>query len=201
MVVNRFSLPNANSVILAQSGAGKSYTAKLEILRSFAQGCQIIVIDPENEYQKLCQSLGGNYYKVDQSSQLKLNPLSLKLKSASSLQPKLAFVMQILKVMLGSLKPSQLATLDQALFKIYLKNPSPQLDDLYQYLQKQKHFKLAQLLRPYIEGHLSNLFGKDQIDLQSQLTVFGLKDLNFQLRPLLIIIIANLVYQEVLENP
>lgn len=77
MILDRFSLHNANSITFAQSGAGKSYTTKVEILRQLMQGTRVIVIDPEREYKRLTESVGGTYIKLSAKSKQKINPFDL----------------------------------------------------------------------------------------------------------------------------
>src|SRR5260221_2141452 len=83
VIVDRFSLNNANSIVFAQSGSGKSYTAKVEILRQLMQGTRVIVIDPEREYQQLAASVNGTYIKLSAKSKEKINPFDFSLSSSS----------------------------------------------------------------------------------------------------------------------
>jgi conjugal transfer ATP-binding protein TraC len=77
VIFDRFSLENANMVVFAKSGAGKSFTVKLEALRSMMVGADIVIIDPENEYQKLCDAVGGSYIRLSLSSDTRINPFDL----------------------------------------------------------------------------------------------------------------------------
>jgi len=72
VIVDRFSLNNANAIIFAQSGSGKSYTAKVEILRQLMQGTRVIVIDPEREYKQLTKSVKGTYIRLSATSKEKI---------------------------------------------------------------------------------------------------------------------------------
>jgi type IV secretory pathway VirB4 component len=83
VILDRFSLPNANSILFAQSGAGKSYTAKVEILRHLMQGTKVIVIDPEREYKRLAESVGGTNIKLSVHSKEKINPFDLEVNAFS----------------------------------------------------------------------------------------------------------------------
>ena len=74
VILDRFSLNNGNSIIFAQSGSGKSYTAKVEILRQLMQGTKVIVVDPEREYKQLSESVNGSYIKISAKSKEKINP-------------------------------------------------------------------------------------------------------------------------------
>ena len=77
VIFDRFSLENANMVVFAKSGAGKSFTVKLEALRSMMVGSEILIIDPENEYQKLCDAVGGTYIRLSLNSDVRINPFDL----------------------------------------------------------------------------------------------------------------------------
>ena len=77
VIFDRFSLENGNSVVFAKSGAGKSFTVKLEALRSMMFGTEIFIIDPENEYQKMCEAVGGAYVRLSLNSATRINPFDL----------------------------------------------------------------------------------------------------------------------------
>ena len=77
IIFDRFSLENYNMTVFAKSGSGKSFTVKLEALRSMMMGTDILIIDPENEYQKLCEAVGGSYIRLSLSSDTRINPFDL----------------------------------------------------------------------------------------------------------------------------
>lgn len=141
IIFDRFSLENANMVVFAKSGAGKSFTVKLEALRSMMMGADILIIDPENEYQKLCEAVGGSYIRLSLSSDTRINPFDLPrvvdsddVKSGDdtdALRANLITLHGLLRQMLGSsqvssdgtvvniLTPSEEADLDQAMIDTY----------------------------------------------------------------------------------
>jgi len=175
IIFDRFSLENANSVIFAKSGAGKSYAVKLEILRSLMVGTDVIVIDPENEYQELCDVVGGTYLKVSLNSEQRINPFDLPLalkdvetKPGDLLRSNIITLHGLLNLMLGNLSPQEEGLLDKALIDVYaLKgitmetpNPSdfpvPTMEDLYDILSSMTGAEdMAQRLQKFTSGTFS----------------------------------------------
>ena len=205
VMIDRFALPNANSVIFAQSGAGKSYTMKLELLRHFLKGVKVIVIDPENEYQSLCEALDGNYLEISRDSKKTLNPLQIgdgQELPAKVLKEKLPAVMQIIELMAEGLNADQKASLDKALLKTYKKKSQPLLADLQKALKKEKQDQLCSRLEKFVSGSLSEMFANPtNISLDNPLTVFNIQHVDESLRPLVMMIIANFVNEQVLNKP
>ncbi|HVI68829.1 MAG TPA: DUF87 domain-containing protein [Magnetospirillaceae bacterium] len=137
VIFDRFSLENANMVVFAKSGAGKSFTVKLEALRSMMMGAEIIIIDPENEYQRLCEAVGGSYIHLSLNSETRINPFDLPRviendEAQDALRANLITLHGLLRLMLGgatqmaaggiqlpALNPAEEADLDQALIDTY----------------------------------------------------------------------------------
>ena len=148
IIFDRFSLENANSVVFAKSGAGKSYMVKLEAVRYLMFGTQVIIIDPEHEYLKLCQAVGGDYVDFSSNSAVNINPFELSSiaeEGENELGRKILTLTGFLKLVLGQLDASQSAILDRALVTTYrLKGitqdpktqhlPPPLMEDLYKVL-------------------------------------------------------------------
>lgn len=161
VIFDRYSLENANMVVFAKSGAGKSFTVKLEALRTMMMGADIIIIDPENEYQKLAEAVGGSYIHLSLNSDTRVNPFDLPRvtdsddgENSDALRANLVTLHGLLRLMLGSgqvaasgeivnvLAPSEEADLDQALIDTYARvgitsdplthnSPPPVMADLY----------------------------------------------------------------------
>ena len=161
VIFDRYSLENANMVVFAKSGAGKSFTVKLEALRTMMMGADIIIIDPENEYQKLAEAVGGSYIHLSLNSDTRVNPFDLPRvtdaddgETSDALRANLVTLHGLLRLMLGSgqvaasgeivnvLAPSEEADLDQALIDTYARvgitsdplthnSPPPVMADLY----------------------------------------------------------------------
>jgi len=142
VIFDRFSLENSNSVVFAKSGAGKSFTVKLEALRSMMFGTEIIIIDPENEYQKMCDAVGGAYIRLSLNSETRINPFDLPQvvdaeEADNPLRSNLITLHGLLRLMMGgasaqiqaqggaavmpALSPAEEADLDAALIETYAK--------------------------------------------------------------------------------
>src|SRR5581483_4830281 len=122
VIVDRFSLNNANSIIFAQSGSGKSYTAKVEILRQLMQGTKVIVIDPEREYQQLAKSVNGTYIKLSAKSKEKINPFDFLVSSytdENDLSEHIQDLTEIISLMVGGLDAEEKAVVDKAIIQTY----------------------------------------------------------------------------------
>ncbi|MGL5831141.1 MAG: VirB4 family type IV secretion system protein, partial [Candidatus Altimarinota bacterium] len=218
IIFDRFSLPNANSVVFAISGAGKSYTVKLEILRYLMLGVDVIVIDPENEYEALTQTVGGSYLKLSLTSDRRINPFDLpsplkdeELQPGDLLRSNIITLQGLLKIMLGGVTPTEEGIIDKALNDVYalkgitmeVQDPSkmavPTMEDLFSLLQgMQGAESLAQRLEKYIRGTYAGIFNKPtNLDLKSGLMVFSIRDLDDSLRPIAMYIILNYIWNEV----
>lgn len=218
VIVDRFSLHNANSITFAQSGSGKSYAAKVEILRQLIQKTKVIVIDPEREYQQLCGSLGGTYIKLSAKSLEKINPFDFSLKShtnENSLSEHIQDLTEVISLMVEGLSPQEKASLDKAIIKTYKEfgytlkgkyqqtgTTYPLLKDLYRTLKEEKQSSLATRLEKFVKGSLSTVFdSQTNIELNNRLVVFDIKDLPESLRQIMMIILANFVYNQVKSEP
>lgn len=206
VILDRFSLHNANSIVFAQSGSGKSYAMKVEILRQLMQGTRVIVIDPEREYKQLAESVDGTYIKLSAQSQQKLNPFDLATTqhSASDLSEHAQDLMEVLSLMVEGLSPREKSALDKAILRIYAKtkHEPPLLEDLYSELKDLGQLKLRERLEKYISGSLANVFNaQTNIKLDNRLVVFDIKDLPESLRQIMMMIISNFVQNQVKALP
>jgi len=190
VIFDRFSLENANMVVFAKSGAGKSFTVKLEALRSMMMGTEIIIIDPENEYQRLCDAVGGAYISLSLNSATRINPFDLPKaiesdEAEDALRANLITLHGLLRLMMGgaqlmpngmtlpALSPAEEADLDQALIDTYARagitsdplthnSPPPTINDLYETLLHMGGSgpQLAQRLRKYTSGTFAGIFSQ-----------------------------------------
>ncbi len=218
ILFDRFSLENANSVIFAKSGAGKSYLVKLEALRSLMFGVEIIVIDPEQEYLALAQAVGGEYINFSASSPVKINPFDLSARltaGENELGRKILSLTTFLKLVLGNLTSQEAAILDRALKQTYqlkgitddpktqINPPSgmPLMEDLYKVLigmEEAQAMELSARLERFIKGSLTGIFSaQSNLDLKNSFTVFSVRDLPDQLRPLAIHMILDYVWTKI----
>jgi len=212
VIFDRFSMPNYNSVVFATAGAGKSYLIKLEALRSLMMGTEIIVIDPENEYRELCESVGGQYIAFGYGEDSKINPFDLTLaeeEGENGLNTKMLSLHKLFKVMLGQLDPLEESLLDRALVDAYkmkgitpdpaTQNREPPLiEDLYKSLigmEDEKAKNIAARLEKYIRGSFAGIFNqKTTVNLNNKFVVFGIKNLEDVLRPVAMQIILDYVW-------
>jgi type IV secretory pathway VirB4 component len=218
VILDRFSLPNANSILFAQSGAGKSYTAKVEILRNLMRGTKVIVIDPEREYRQLAESVKGTYVKLSVHSKEKINPFDLSLNAfteSDSFADHIQSLTEIISLMADGLSAEEKSVVDQAILKTYkkagwsldkkrLRNSTkyPRLKDFYVSLKASKQTKLCHRLEKYINGSLANVFSEQtNIKLDNRLVVFDTKDLPESLREIMHLVVAQFVQNQVKGNP
>lgn len=206
VILDRFSLHNANSIVFAQSGAGKSYTTKVEILRQLMQGTKVIVIDPEREYKRLSESVGGTYVKLSARSKQKINPfdLAVSFQAADDLSEHTQDLTEIISLMAEGLSVREKAAVDKAILRVYkkAKGRMPLLEDLYAELQALGQLKLCERLEKYISGSLANVFNEQtNIELANRLVIFDIKDLPESLRQIMMLIIANFVKHQVMTRP
>lgn len=218
IIFDRFSLENANSVVFAKSGAGKSYAVKLEVLRSLMFGVDVIIIDPENEYEALCDTVGGSYLRVSLNADRRINPFDLPsplkdeiVQPGDLLRANIITLHGLLKIMLGGVTPQEEAMLDKALTDVYalrgitmeIEDPSsfppPTMEDLYDILTSMEGARnLATRLAKYTSGTYAGIFNKPtNIDLTSGLVVFSIRDLEDALRPIAMYILLNFIWNRV----
>ena len=216
ILFDRFSLQNANMVVFATSGAGKSYAVKLEILRTMMMGVDVIAIDPEMEYKHLCDAVGGTYINISLSSESKVNPFNLPrpvgqdISTADIIRGAVITVKGLLRIMLGGLTTTQDSLIDRALIETYAKKDitgdadlrtvePPIMQDLEEILEGMEGSEeLVLKLKKFTEGTFSGLFNSPtNVDMKNQLVVFSVRDLEDELRPLAIYAIVNYIWNVV----
>jgi hypothetical protein len=218
IIFDRFSLENANSTVFAKSGAGKSYAIKLEILRSLMFGTDVIVIDPENEYRALCDTVGGTYLNVSLNSDRRINPFDLptplegeELKPGDLLRSSVINLTGLMRLMLGKITPQEEGILDKALIDTYStkgitmdvldpsKFPVPTMVDFYNVLSAMDGAAdMAQRISKFVSGTYAGVFNKEtNVTLDTGLMVFSVRDLEDELRPIAMYIILNYIWNRV----
>jgi hypothetical protein len=218
VIFDRFDLPNANANLFAISGAGKSFTVKLEILRSLMMGTEVLVIDPENEYGDLCRAVSGSFIPLSLQSAFRVNPFDLprairgeEAETGEILRAAVINLHGLFKLMLGTLTPSEDGILDKAILDTYalkgitlqteapgLLEP-PTLGDLVDVLLTTEGGEsMANVLQKYTVGSFAGLFDqKTNVELDKQMVVFQIRDLEDQLRPIAIFIVLNFLWNRV----
>ena len=217
ILFDRFKMENANMVVFAKSGGGKSYTVKLEIFRSLMVGTHIIVIDPENEYKYLCETVGGAFIKMSLNSSYHLNPFDLPRIGEDEdpedvLRSNIASLIGLLHIMLGAVTPEEDSILDLAIretyamrdvtvqsnFKTFEASSFPTMSDLYSVIRNSEGGdSIARRMEKYTEGIFAGVLNHTtNIQISNQLVVFNIRDLEDQLRPIAMYTILHFIWNE-----
>lgn len=215
ILFDRFSLENANMVIFAKSGAGKSYTVKLEILRSMMFGTEIIVIDPEQEYRYLAEAVGGAYLQIAIASDHRINPFDLPElgedeNPESVLRENITRLLGLISLMVDGLSAEEQSIVDSALWETYAlkditrgarwsKPEVPTLQDFYNITKDMDGGKnVAVRLQRFVEGTFAGVFNRaTNIDLDQQLIVFNIRDMEEELRPIAMYVVLGYIWNRI----
>lgn len=215
ILFDRFSLQNANAVIFATSGAGKSYTVKLEVLRSLMLGTEVIIIDPEMEYKHLSDAVGGTYINISLSSDAKVNIFDLprpigEVKVEDIIRSAVITVKGLMRIMFGDITPQEDSIIDRALLETYAKKDivpgvdlstveAPIMQDFQEVLEGMTGTEnLIIKLRKYTEGTFAGLLNSaTTVEMDNLLVSFSVRDLEDELRPLAVYTIVNHIWNVV----
>ena len=217
ILFDRFSLENANSVIFAKSGSGKSYGIKLEILRSMMLGIDGIVVDPENEFKTLAESTGGSFLNISLSSPYHLNPFDLPdpredENPADIIRSNAINIVGLIRILLGGLNPEEDAIIDRALTEVYAaKDITPETDpklwaertplmqDLEAVLEGMDGTdSLVRRIRKFTQGTYAEFFNQPtNVSMDKPLVVFGIRDMENELRSAAMYIIMHYIWNKV----
>lgn len=217
VLFDRFSLENANFVIFAKSGSGKSFAVKLEILRYLMLGTDSVVVDPENEYKALSESVGGSFINISLGSPNHINPFDLPdvregEKPEDVLRNNTINLVGLMRVMLGGLTPEEDAIMDRAITETYAarditteSDPStwsqkiPQIEELESVLGGMEGTEsLIKRLRKFTKGTYAQFFNQQtNISMDKSLVVFGIRDMEDELRPMAMFIIMRYIWNKV----
>lgn len=216
ILFDRFSLQNANTVVFATSGAGKSYAIKLEVLRSLMLGTDVMIIDPEFEYKYLSDAVGGTYINLSLSSENKINPFDLPRsiggdsKAGDIIRSAVITVKGLIRLMLGDMTHEEDSIVDRALLETYAKKDitadsdlseiePPIMQDFQDILEGMEGGgSLALRLRKYTEGTFSGLFNSPtNVEMDNNLVCFSVRDLEDELRPIAIYMVVNYIWNVV----
>jgi type IV secretory pathway VirB4 component len=218
ILFDRFSLENYNSVIFAKSGSGKSYATKLEILRSLMFDTDVIVIDPEREYEYLAEAVGGRYFNISLSSEHHINPFDLPFPRedeapADVLRSHIINLVGLFRLMLGGLTPEEDAIIDSAITETYalkditpgsdfINKPAPLLSDLELVLVGMEGGEsLAQRLLKYTRGTWAGFINKPtNVDINKKFVVFSVRDMEDELKPVAMHIVMHHTWNAIRRN-
>ncbi|HYE59903.1 MAG TPA: DUF87 domain-containing protein, partial [Candidatus Kapabacteria bacterium] len=213
IIFDRFSLQNANMVVFATSGAGKSYAVKLEVLRSLMLGTDVIIIDPEMEYDHLCEAVGGTYINISLASESKVNPFDLprpvgqQVSTEDIIRSAVITLKGLVRIMFGTLTAQEDSIVDRALLETFAKKDitassdlstveAPIMQDFLDVLEGMDGAQTLVLkLRKYTEGTFAGLFNSPtNVNMNNQLVVFSVRDLEDELRPMAIYTLVNYIW-------
>jgi len=218
VLFDRFSLENYNSVTFAKSGSGKSYATKLEIVRSLMFDTDVIVIDPEREYEFLADAVGGRYFNISLTSEHHINPFDLPFpredeSAADILRSNIINLVGLFRIMLGGLTPEEDSIMDSAISETYaLKDinadtdfsnkPAPLLSDLELVLAGMEGGEsLAQRLLKYTQGTWAGFLNKPtNVDINKKFVVFSVRDMEDELKPVAMYIVMHHIWNVVRRN-
>ena len=218
ILFDRFSLENYNSVTFAKSGSGKSYATKLEIIRTMMFDTDVIVIDPEREYEYLAEAVGGRYFNISLSSQHHINPFDLPLPGqdetgADILRQNTIELVGMFRIMLGGLSPEEDSLIDRAITETYaMKDITPDSDFTTIEPPLLSDFELVlsgidgsesviARLRKYTEGTWKNFINQPtNVDINRKFVVFSVRDMEDDLKPVAMYIVTHFIWNAVRKN-
>jgi type IV secretory pathway VirB4 component len=218
VIFDRFSLENYNSVTFAKSGSGKSYATKLEILRTLMFDAEVIVIDPEREYEYLSEAIGGRYFNISLSSEHHINPFDLPLPTDDEtpedvLRSNTIQLVGMFRIMLGGLTPEEDAIIDKAVTETYaLKDITaesdfssiepPLLSDFEMVLSGiEGSDSIITRLAKYTRGSWKNFINQPtNVDINKRFIVFSVRDMEDDLKPVAMYIVTHFIWNAVRKN-
>lgn len=215
ILFDRFSMENYNSVVFAKAGAGKSYSTKLEVLRTLMFDTEVIIIDPEKEYEYLAEATGGRYFNISLNSMHHINPFDLPPvredeAPADVLRSNTIALVGLFRLMLGGLSVEEDSIMDRAITETYAArditpetdfsgaNP-PLLSDLELVLAGMEGGEsLAQRLAKYTKGTWAGFINQPtNVDINKKLVVFSIRDMEDELRPIGMYLITHFIWNAV----
>lgn len=221
VLFDRFEMENANMVVFAKSGAGKSYAVKLEVLRSMMMGTRVIIIDPENEYKHVSDTVSGAFIKLSLNSKARINPFGLPRINENEdpidiFRNQIAVLIGLLHIMLGSVTPEEDTLLERGIREAYAvrditeqstfdtikPGDYPTMSDLHEILESMDGAdSMAKRLEKYTEGIFAGFINKPtNVRIDSQLIVFNIRDLEDELRPIAMYLALQFIWNEMRSN-
>ena len=220
VLFDRFTLANHNSVIFGTSGSGKSYAIKLEILRYLMLGVACIVIDPENEYKALSDAVGGSNFNISLSSPHHLNPFDLAPpredeRPEDILRANINSLIGLIRIMFENLTADETGIIEIALYETYAakditpdsdpklwgteESPFPLMGDLEEILLTMEGAEsLVKRIQRFTKGTYANFFNQpSNVDMKNRLVVFGVRNMEDELRPMAIFVILKYIWKTV----
>ena len=218
VLFDRFSLENYNSIMFAKSGAGKSYATKLEILRTLMFDTEVIVIDPEREYEYMAEATGGRYFKISLNSEHHINPFDLPVpeageSAANVLRSNIINLVGLFRLMMGGLTAEEDAIVDRAITETYAMKDitvesdfrtvePPLMSDFEMVLVGMEGGEsLAQRLSKYTKGTWSGFINRpSNVDINKKFVVFSLRDMEDELKPIAMYIVTHYIWNTIRKD-
>ena len=218
VLFDRFSLENYNSITFAKSGAGKSYATKLEIIRTLMFDTDVIVIDPEKEYEYLAEATGGKYFNISLNSEHHINPFDLPMpredeSPADVLRSNIINLVGLFRIMMGGLTAEEDALIDKAITETYaLKDITPDSDFTNTEAPLLSDFELVlagmeggeslvQRLTKYTKGTWAGFINRPtNVDIGAKFIVFSLRDMEDDLKPVAMYIVTHYIWNAIRKN-
>jgi type IV secretory pathway VirB4 component len=218
VLFDRFSLENYNSITFAKSGAGKSYATKLEILRTLMFDAEVIVIDPEREYEYMAEATGGRYFNISLNSEHHINPFDLPIpgpdeSAANVLRSNIINLVGLFRLMMGGLTTEEDAIIDQAITETYaLKDITvdsdfrtvepPLMSDFEMVLIGMEGGEsLAQRFSKYTKGTWAGFINRpSNVDINKKFVVFSLRDMEDDLKPIAMYIVTHYIWNAIRKD-
>jgi type IV secretory pathway VirB4 component len=215
VLFDRFSLENYNSITFAKSGAGKSYMTKLEILRTLMFDVDVIVMDPEKEYEYLAEAVGGRYFNISLNSEHHINPFEIPMPAedesfSNVLRANIINLVGLFRIMMGGLTPEEDAIIDRAITETYaLKDITadsdfkdiepPLMSDFELVLSGMEGGEsLAQRLTKYTKGTWAGFINKpSNVDINKKFVVFSMRDMEDELKPIAMYIVTHYIWNAI----
>jgi type IV secretory pathway VirB4 component len=215
IIFDRFSLDNYNSITFATSGAGKSFATKLEILRTLMFDTEVIVIDPEREYEVMAEAVGGRYFNISLSSDHHINPFDLPIPQPDEnpsdiLRSNIINLVGLFRIMLGGLTPEEDGIIDRAIGETYaikditaesdFRNIEPPLlSDLEMVLAGMEGTNsIMQRLQKYTKGSWATFLNQpSNVDINRKFVVFSVRDMEDELKPVAMYIVTHFIWNAV----
>lgn len=215
VLFDRFSLENYNSIMFAKSGAGKSYATKLEILRTLMFDTEVIVIDPEKEYEYMAEATGGRFFNISLNSEHHINPFDIPPpgpgeSAANVLRSNIINLVGLFRLMMGGLTAEEDAIIDRAITETYalkditadsdFKNVEPPLMSDFELVLTgmEGGESLAQRLSKYTKGTWAGFINRPtNVDINKKFVVFSLRDMEDELKPIAMYIVMHHIWSAV----
>lgn len=214
VIFDRFSMENANMCVFGTAGSGKSYAVKIEALRSLILDTTVLIIDPENEYQYLSQSIGGSFFKISVGSENHINPFDLPIvgegeTAAEVFRSHVLTLIGLIKILVGGLTPKEEVVVDQAITQTYAARDisaesniignMPILEDLRAILDMMEGGSdVAAKLYKYTKGTYAGFLNQQtNVSINERFVIFNIRDLEEELRPIAMYIVLNYIWNSV----